>query len=176
MKNKFWLPLILSLAAGFFFFQIAGAQDPSPTPRPVTDDQVNAVAHQMYCPVCENTPLDVCPTPACAEWRDLIRQQLSQGWTEQQIKDYFVQRFGARVLATPPAQGFNWLAYVIPPLAFLAGAFLLFRAFVSLRMPAASAQASKEQSPETPTNGSISGAEKAKDPYVERLEDELRKL
>ena len=33
---------------------------------PVTDDEVNEVARDLYCPVCENTPLDVCPTQACA--------------------------------------------------------------------------------------------------------------
>ncbi len=36
----------------------------------VSDDQVNEVAGGLYCPVCESTPLDVCPTQACADWRD----------------------------------------------------------------------------------------------------------
>jgi cytochrome c-type biogenesis protein CcmH len=165
MISKLWLPFFFSLMLGLFIFQIGEAQDPAPTPRPVTDDQVNAIAHQMYCPVCENTPLDVCPTQACAEWRDLIREQLSQGWTQQQIKDYFVQRFGDRVLATPPARGLNWLVYVIPPIAFLAGAFLLYRAFLSLRAPVPETQPAGEQEPLA-----------AKDPYEERLEEELRKL
>jgi cytochrome c-type biogenesis protein CcmH len=40
------------------------AQQPTPS-----DDQVNAIARQLYCPVCENTPLDVCPTTACHQWR-----------------------------------------------------------------------------------------------------------
>ena len=39
----------------------------------ITDDEVNAVAKDVYCPVCESTPLDVCPTAACADWRELIR-------------------------------------------------------------------------------------------------------
>ena len=62
------------------------AQAPTPT-----DDEVNRIAQQLYCPVCENTPLDVCPTEACRQWRDLIRQQLSEGWTEEQIQQYFVR-------------------------------------------------------------------------------------
>ncbi len=33
--------------------------------QPPTDDEVNRIAKQLYCPVCENTPLDVCPTQAC---------------------------------------------------------------------------------------------------------------
>jgi cytochrome c-type biogenesis protein CcmH len=56
---------------------------------PVTDDDVNAVAKDLFCPVCESTPLDVCPTQACADWRDLIRQQLSEGYTPQEVAGIF---------------------------------------------------------------------------------------
>ncbi|MFN8375096.1 MAG: cytochrome c-type biogenesis protein CcmH, partial [Anaerolineae bacterium] len=67
-------------------------------PRNVTDDQVNAIAHGLYCPVCENITLDVCGTAACADWRAEIRTMLEAGWTEQQIVDDFVRRFGDRVV------------------------------------------------------------------------------
>src|SRR5512136_2788258 len=157
MKEKIWLSSLAALIIGALLIGRATAQDPTPKPA-ITDDQVNAIARQMYCPVCENTPLDVCPTQACAEWRELIRDELAQGWSEQQIKDYFVLRFGARVLATPPATGLNWLVYVIPPIAFLAGAYLLFRAFQSFRKPVREPAA--EAAPE-PTSD---------DPYIERIE------
>jgi len=101
------------------------AQAPTP-PAGVTDDQVNAIAKSLYCPVCENIPLDVCPTQACAQWRDLIREKLALGWDEQQIKDYFALQYGDRVLAEPPRRGLNWLVYVLPPVTFLAGAVVLY--------------------------------------------------
>lgn len=132
-------------------------------PGTVTDDQVNAIAKQLYCPVCENVPLDVCPTQACAQWRALIRDKLSAGWTETQIKDYFVQQYGDRVLAAPPARGLNWLVYVIPPLVFLAGVFILYRAFLAWRQPLP-ARASQDSSSEPPA-----------DEYIARLEEELRR-
>jgi len=163
MKNKIWLSSLAALGFAVLLIGTAAAQDQSPTPPAITDDQVNAIARQMYCPVCENTPLDVCPTQACAEWRELIRDELAQGWSEQQIKDYFVQRFGARVLATPPATGLNWLVYLIPPIAFLAGAVLLYRAFQSFRKPAP--EPSAEAEPQSASD----------DPYIERIEEELRK-
>ena len=106
------------------------AQDVNP--QPPTQDEVNAIAKDMYCPVCENTPLDVCPTQACAEWRDLIRDKLAEGWNEQQIKEYFVLQYGDRVLATPPARGLNLLIYILPPLAILAGGIVLYRVFRNL--------------------------------------------
>ncbi len=160
MKFKRFIPVLLSLPLLLSLLlsaRSAVAQAPTPS-----DDEVNRIAHQLYCPVCENTPLDVCPTEACRQWRDLIRQQLEQGWTEDQIKQYFAAQYGIRVLAEPPRAGINWLAYVLPPLAILAGAFLLFRAMRTWTK--SSASEGKAQEPEAP-----------KDEYVRRLEEELKK-
>ena len=141
------LGLMVSLLGWLALPATAQAADPTPTPV-ITDDMVNAVAKQLYCPVCENIPLDVCGTQACAQWRELIREKLQQGWTEEQIKDYFVQQYGERVLATPPPKGFNILVYVLPPLAILAGIFILYRALQSWQQAAAAeAIPSEETSP-----------------------------
>jgi len=150
---------ILSLA----FPLVALAQDADPgTP---TDDQVNAIAKEMYCPVCENVPLDVCGTQACAQWRALIREKLEEGWSEEQIKQYFVDQYGARVLATPPASGLNWLVYVVPPIAFLVGAFILYRGIQSWRQIE-----SDEEDPQEIVDTPV-----ADDDYMARLEEELRR-
>lgn len=149
--------VLLSLLLGTRPVRAQGA-----TPVTVTDDQVNAIARQLYCPVCENIPLDVCPTKACADWREEIRLKLSEGWSEAQIKQYFVDRFGDRVLGVPPARGVNWLVYVIPPLAMLLGIFLLYRAFKSWRKAAVSAPNPAPQ------------ADLLQDEYVKKLEAQLK--
>lgn len=146
----------------------------SETPQPalqISDDRVNAIAKEMYCPVCENTPLDVCPTQACAEWRELIREMLAEGSTEAEIKDYFVSRFGDRVLAEPPRRGINWLIYILPPAAMLIGVGLLFGAYRSYRRPAVVSQ--KPNVGPIDETGDINGS--AEDEYVRRIEEELRK-
>jgi cytochrome c-type biogenesis protein CcmH len=125
-----------------------------------TDDEVNAIAKQLYCPVCENIPLDVCPTQACAQWREIIRQKLVEGWTEDQIKQYFVDQYGDRVLATPPARGLNLLVYVLPPAVFVVGAYVLFRAVRGWRQPPVREEPFPSTAPE--------------DPYIVRLEEELQ--
>jgi cytochrome c-type biogenesis protein CcmH len=137
------------------------AQEPTPT-----DNEVNAIAKQLYCPVCENTPLDVCPTQACHEWRELIRQMLAEGKSEAEIKQYFVDYYGARVLSEPPREGLNWLVYIVPPVVILAGAYLLYRGLRSWVKPAgAEAGSGSESKAQTPVE----------DEYMSRLEDELRK-
>ncbi len=107
------------------------AQQPTPS-----DNDVNRVAKQLYCPVCENTPLDVCPTQACEEWRELIRLKLSEGWTDEQIKDYFALQYGDRVLAEPPRRGLNWLVYILPIVFFAGGVVILVSVLRRMRAPA----------------------------------------
>lgn len=159
--------VLLALMMGLAVAGVSLAQGSGP--GGVTDDQVNAVARQLYCPVCENIPLDVCGTQACAQWRELIREKLGQGWGEDQIKDYFVAQYGDRVLAMPPARGLNWLVYIVPPLVILAGIFVLYSAFRAWRKPATAAIT--DQGATLPTEP----AAVAQDEYVRRLEEELNK-
>ena len=95
-KFKKLLLILLIILFGFIAFQSDYIYAQSSVP---SDDEVNAIAKDLYCPVCENVPLDVCPTQACAQWRALIREKLIDGWSEQQIKQYFVDQYGDRVLA-----------------------------------------------------------------------------
>lgn len=132
------------------------AQDEQPS-----DDEVNTVAKGLYCPVCENVPLDVCPTQACKQWRDTIREKLAVGWEKEQIELYFVSQYGDRVLATPPATGLNWFVYLLPPLVFIGGAVILGGAIRSWR--------------KSPQPVSQSAEEPPADPYLERVEEELRR-
>jgi len=162
LKKNFTLPFIALFAglllAGVMFTAVE-AQNPTPT-----DNEVNAVAKQLYCPVCENISLDVCPTTACAQWRALIREQLAAGKTQQEIKDYFVANYGDRVLATPPTRGFNWLVYILPPLIFLGGVFLVFRVFRSMKTRKSESAVTLPAEPVEPSQT---------DPYLAQIEAEL---
>jgi len=150
--------LFVTLAlAGFWIIPVA-AQAPTPT-----DDEVNRIAKQLYCPVCESTPLDVCPTEACRQWRELIRTMLADGKSESEIKQYFVEHYGARVLAEPPNR---LVTYLVPAVAILLGAFLLFRGFQMWMKPSVTKAGLQDGEPE---------AKPAQDPYVARLEEELKK-
>ena len=163
MKTKHFL-LLASFILFFInsFVPLLGVSAQQPTP---SDDEVNEIARQLFCPICENTPLDVCPTQACHDWRELIRQMLAQGETPNEIKQYFVDHYGARVFSDPPLAGLGWLVYVVPPVAFLIGVFLLFRAFRTWK------QLRNESAAEA-----VAGSEPpVEDEYASLLEEELRK-
>ena len=162
-NSKIAFSLIILIAGLVALLPVDGVNAQDTPPSGPSDDQVNAIAKQLYCPVCENIPLDVCPTQACAQWRELIREKLSEGWTEDEIKTYFVAQYGDRVLASPPATGLNWLIYIIPPLVIIAGIYILYRALLSWRQ--APAELPEQNKPQDEMN----------DEYVARIEEELRR-
>ena len=165
MKKIFWITALLLVLSGLTVATVS-AQGSTPT-----DDQVNAIAKQLYCPVCENTPLDVCPTAACKEWREEIRGMLAEGKSEAEIKQHFVDYYGARVLAEPPSTGFNWLVYVVPPIAIVAGIFVLFRALKAWSQ----ASTSSPQGTPVATTDETDAPPVSNDEYIARMEEELKK-
>lgn len=156
-RLAFYVLLLLLVLTGLGADPVS-AQGPAPT-----DDEVNKIAKQLYCPVCESTPLDVCPTEACRQWRELIRQQLSEGKSEDEIIQYFIDTYGARASAEPPNR---LVAYLVPGVAILLGAFLLLRGFQIWLKPSMAEAGMDEMEAET---------KPAQDPYVARLEEELKK-
>ena len=152
-----FLALFLLLSAG-----------PAVAQEPVSDDEVNEIARELYCPVCENTPLDVCPTQACEDWRAEIRTQLSQGKSKAEIQQYFVDRYGAQVLSTPPQEGFNLIAWLLPIGAVIVGAIFFGRYLKGLQ---------EKEEPEMATGGAPSEPPPAatEDEYLSRVEKEVRK-
>lgn len=118
IRQLLFLSLLIVIAS-FIAYSNAKAQET--TPGYPNDNDVNRVAKQLYCPVCPNTPLDVCETKACQDWRAQIRDQLAQGWTDQQVIDYFVAQYGERVLAEPQRKGFTSLVWFLPLIMVLLG-------------------------------------------------------
>lgn len=131
------------------------AQDVSP----ITDDQVNELAKDLYCPVCENVPLDICPTRACAQWRDLIREKMELGWSEKQIKEYFAAQYGEHVLSVPPPKGFNWLIYVLPPLIILIGIAVIANIVIKSKKQQVQPEPAEPVTKQPPANDIISEIE-----------------
>ncbi len=158
LAKIFTISLLILLSLTFYSnFGIVYAQEISPP----TDDEINAVAKELYCPVCENVSLDVCPTQACAQWRGLIEEKLIAGWTKEEIKQYFVNQYGDRVLAEPPRRGFNWLVYILPPIFFMIGIVIVYRNLRTTK---------KLDKVETISNRSID------DEYLNQVENALRSM
>ncbi|UCG26296.1 MAG: cytochrome c-type biogenesis protein CcmH [Chloroflexota bacterium] len=149
--------------------------------QPVSDDQVNEVAKELYCPICESTPLDVCATQACADWREVIRTKLAEGQTGQEIKDYFELQYGPQALAEPPQSGFTLAVWILPVLAVVVGGFVFARYVRGLRAAAATPDGgvpeTEPPAPEAPPQGDAPEGDTSRGvDYRTRIESELREM
>lgn len=160
--------LIILILLGIAGAVVAQEATPEPNPmRPVTVDEVNEVAEDMFCPVCENIPLDTCGTAACADWRNEIRLFLEQGMTEEEIRTDFVRRFGDRVVGVPQDPLLNALSVITPWILVAIGLVVVFSSFRTWARYKAHAVAN---APETPT---VTPSAK-QNQFLDQLEEDLK--
>ena len=75
---------------------------------------------QLMCPTC-HVPLDQSDSAEAQDIRIFIQQRHDAGWSEQRTRQALVDRFGTRILAAPPFQGFDMLAWLLPGVILLGG-------------------------------------------------------
>ena len=95
-------------------------------PSQTLDQRVHDVASQLKCLVCQGESVADSPATLSLQMRGVIRQQLQSGKSEQQVIQYFVSRYGDRILLSPPWQGLTLLAWLVPIALMLGGIILIF--------------------------------------------------
>jgi cytochrome c-type biogenesis protein CcmH len=146
------------------------AQANTPTPSAptnvtadnVTADQVNAVARELWCPLCSGVRLDACELKACAQMKEMIATKLAAGEDLDSIRSYFVAQYGPQVLGEPPWEGFNWLAWVLPFVVLAIGGYFLWQTMRRMMRPAA-------------VTATTSSANEPEDEYERKLAEELKR-
>jgi cytochrome c-type biogenesis protein CcmH len=131
----------------------------------ITQDEVNAVAERMYCPVCENIPLDDCGTPTCVQWKEEIRLLLAEGKTSAQIVDEFVLRYGEQVVGIPQNTALRGLAFIIPLVGIVLAVLIAGMTFARWRNSPYKLKALDDDAPEP---------DPATDDYRAQLERDLK--
>lgn len=130
-------------------------------PIPLTEAQearARNLEGRLKCPVCRSQSIRSSRSFMAEDMQRKIREMIAEGRSDEEIVEYFVDRFGPYILLTPPRRGFNLTAYLIPFLAVVAGgAGLLW----------ATRRWSRTSPPEAPAPPS------PESPYHDRLEREL---
>ena len=143
-------------------------------PPGVTWDDVNKIARKMSCDVCQGIPLDECESVACRQWREEIARQLGEGRTEDEIVDYFVERYGADVASIPRSRTDRAIAFGVPVaialLLALVGGAQVRRLHQRGRQPGAVVRRSAARLQTRPVPDDIDPA------LLERLQRELEEL
>lgn len=89
------------------------------------EDEAREIAAQLRCPVCQNLSVADSPSELANQMRGVIRDKLQAGESREQIEAYFVEKYGEWVLLAPMKRGFNLVAWVLPFVGVVAGAFVV---------------------------------------------------
>jgi cytochrome c-type biogenesis protein CcmH/NrfF len=99
---------------------------------PELSGRFNEVSEKLVCQCGCNEQLSVCSMQDCGSatpMRQEIERQLTAGQTNDDIVKYFVDKDGLKILSSPPAEGINLAAWVMPGFALLIGlAFVMYMA------------------------------------------------
>ncbi len=102
----------------------AGSTTEAPAPTPADsalDARTASVAAQLRCPVCQGESIQDSPSELAQQMRGVVKEQLRAGKTPDEVKAYFVSKYGEWILLDPRAHGFNLVLYAAPYLLLLAG-------------------------------------------------------
>jgi cytochrome c-type biogenesis protein CcmH len=88
---------------------------------PDLEEQTRVLAAELRCVVCQNLSVADSPSEMAQQMRAIVREQLQAGRTPQEVRDFFVSKYGEWVLLKPKTSGVSLLLWVLPYIALSAG-------------------------------------------------------
>ena len=158
------LSLTLFLASGQYAPQQAGSEPLAPH----LEVRVQKLGKELRCAVCQGLSVADSPSSMARAQLDMIRELVSGGKTDQQVRDYFVERYGEWVLLQPTAEGVNLLVWLGPVALLLGGAFV-----IAQQVRRAPASAAPPAPPPAAPGPAAPSAEPPVDPYLAAVRREL---
>lgn len=92
----------------------------------ILEARTREVASVLRCPVCQGLSIQDSPSELSLQMKDVVRQQLKAGKSPDEVKAYFVSKYGEWILLQPKASGANLLVYILPIVLVLGGAFFIW--------------------------------------------------
>ncbi|ADD27607.1 cytochrome c-type biogenesis protein CcmH [Meiothermus ruber] len=121
-----WVGWLLLLA-------LALAQPSPNTPPPDFSPEVFEIARELRCPVCQGESAAESNAGIAVEMRRIIAEQLAQGKSRAEIREFFVQRYGDWILYEPPARGLTLWVWLSPLVGLGLLGFGLWRYLAGVR-------------------------------------------
>lgn len=109
------------LAAVFCVMTSAAAQDTEAE----LEAKTTAVAATLRCPVCQGESIQDSPSELARQMRDVVKERLRSGESPEQVKAYFVGRYGEWILLEPRMTGLNVALYLLPVVLVIGGLALV---------------------------------------------------
>ena len=102
---------------------------------PALEARARAISRELRCLVCQNQSIDDSNADLAHDLRMIVRERLSAGDSDAQVKAYLVARYGDFVLLDPPFEAKTLFLWLGPALVLLLGAGGIYAAL--RRRPAA---------------------------------------
>ena len=116
------------LAAALAITGTALAIDPGQAfDDPALQARYEKIVEEVRCLKCQNQTIKDSNAFLAADLRRETRSLLEEGKTDEEIKDFLVQRYGEFALYRPRATGKTLILWLAPGLLLLGGAFVLWR-------------------------------------------------
>ena len=110
----------MKIALLTLFMAMLGAAQQTPADS-LLEARTAEVAAQLRCPVCQGLSIQESPSELSQQMRAVVKDQLRAGKTPDEVKAYFVSKYGEWILLEPKAKGFNLLVYALPVLLVAGG-------------------------------------------------------
>jgi cytochrome c-type biogenesis protein CcmH len=101
---------------------LAAASDPAERLRdPAKEAHARALFREIRCVECQSESIDESEAPLAHDLRQIVREQVSAGRSDAEIKRYLTDRYGEFVLLKPGFSAANAVVWVLPVVAALGG-------------------------------------------------------
>ncbi|MDC0035215.1 cytochrome c-type biogenesis protein CcmH [Chloroflexi bacterium] len=80
------------------------------------EKKVNSLNSVLMCPVCPGESIDQSQNEIATNMRTIVKDFVEDGRSEQEIKEYFVGKYGPVILLEPATSGISIYAWIIPPI------------------------------------------------------------
>jgi len=92
--------------------------------NPAMEERARNLQRQLRCLVCQGESIDESNSDLAADLRHLVRQQMAEGKSDQQIEDYLVARYGNFILMKPPMEPDTYVLWLAPFVVLIGAAFV----------------------------------------------------
>jgi cytochrome c-type biogenesis protein CcmH len=89
--------------------------------EPTDADRARALAARLKCPICESESIADSPTAIARDLYELIEERVADGWSDDEIVEFFVATYGEQVRLDPPLDARTVALWLVPALAVGAG-------------------------------------------------------
>ena len=137
------------------------------------DQRAYQLSQQLMCPVCDGQTLDQSQAQLSVDMKAVIQTKIEEGETNAEIRDYFVERYGEIVLASPDAGGFNIIVWIVPAVIFLGGSLLVGNAYLSMKRRKRQDGTNVEPASAASTGTGRVSTDAELDEYLERADREM---